>query len=544
MPVIRWLRAHISSNRDSRLLLQAQLPFVGAVGGIALFLLLTDRSLFFRTEIAVAFLITAVSTVAALFVPWRLIAPQWLILVALLDVVTVAILRDATDGVLQGVGILIVFPVLWLAYGFTWRVLVIALLGSLLVVFYPFIRAGALPQNAGDWGNVVVVPTTVFFMAIAVHIAAVQLKAHQRQLRASQATSGDRKVTLEAVTDSIDASVMIFDTDDHPILLNQSARDLIAKSGYTGDAADDGELAVYESDGTTPYALDTAHMSGGIRTDDVVDKLLVVGEADDDPTAISATSRTIVRDNGDLVGTVIVAQDVSAFVNAAHDREQFLQTMSHELRTPLTSILGYLEVIADTIDADNVGIASELDVIKRNSDRLNALISALLTVSAEPRPMSLRNTDLMALVEESVATFERNAELAKVSIETDELDLVTAECDVERVQQIVNNLISNAIKYTPPSGTVRVALSRAGDDAVLEVSDSGQGIDSGEQPLVFDQFFRGRAARQQAVQGVGVGLTIVKSAAEAHGGSVHLSSEPGVGTTVKVRIPLVAASVA
>lgn len=537
MPVLRWLRARISSNRDSRLLLQAQLPFVGAIGGIGLFLLLTNSAVFYRPDTALAFLITLLSTIAALFVPWRRLAPQWLIVVAMLDVATVAILRDATTNVLQGVGILIVFPVLWLAYGFTWRVLIFALLGSLLVVGYPFIRSGSLPQNADDWGNVVVVPTTVFFIAVAVHIAAMQL-------RASREKSGDRKVTLEAVTDSIDASVMIFDSDDHAILMNQSARDLVEKSGYTGDAADDDDLAVFESDGVTPFAVDTSHMTGAIGDDDMVDKLLVVGEADNEPTSISATSRNILRGNGELVGTVIVAQDVSAFVGAAHDREQFLQTMSHELRTPLTSILGYLEVIADTIDADNVGIATELDVIKRNSDRLNALISALLTVSTDPRPMALETVDLSVLINDAVGAFERNAAQAKVSITGTDLAHVTAECDSERMSQIVNNLISNAIKYTPPSGTVTVALTRSVDDALLVVSDSGQGIDSGEQLLVFDRFFRGRAARQQAVQGVGVGLTIVKSAAEAHGGSVDFSSKPGVGTTVSVRIPLVAASVA
>jgi signal transduction histidine kinase len=187
-----------------------------------------------------------------------------------------------------------------------------------------------------------------------------------------------------------------------------------------------------------------------------------------------------------------------------------------------------------------VGIATELDVIKRNSDRLNALVSALLTVSTEPRRVEPAPTDLAALVTDALDAHRSNASTAKVSLGVDDLDPVTAECDAIRVRQLVDNLISNAIKYTPAQGTVTVALTRTDDDAVLVVTDTGLGIDTHEQPLVFDRFFRGTIARQQAVQGVGVGLTIVKEAAEAHGGTVALTSMPGTGTSVTVSIPLVA----
>jgi signal transduction histidine kinase len=548
MAVPRWLRARISNDSESLLLLQAQIPFVAALAGITVFLSLATPAVVTRPDVLVALGIVVVATVSTFTVPWRRFPHQWLISVAVLDVIAIAIIRDATTGVLQGVGILIVFPVLWLAYGFSQRVLVLALIGSLFLVAFPFIRAGVPPRSTFDWGNLLVVPLTVTLIAIAVHIAARQLRSQQGQLhdtatelRQTASTLEDRQVTIEAVVDNVDAGVMVFDTDDKVILVNQPARDILTKSGVTANSATDAELHVFESDGTTVFHIDQDTFAQTLRENDMVDRLLVVGESGGDQTALSTTSRNIHKESGELVGTVVVAHDVSEFVEAAHSRDEFLQTMSHELRTPLTSILGYLEVIADTIDVDNVGIASELDVIKRNSDRLNALISALMSVS-RPRPVLITPTDLKQVIAESVAASATNAARAQVDVRHDDIPTVVAECDETQIRQVVDNLISNAIKYTPATGSIAVSLAVEKTNAVLTVTDTGTGIPTAEQGHVFDRFYRGRVARAQAIQGVGIGLTIVKEAVTAHGGTVSIASREGDGTAVTVSIPLVHAT--
>jgi signal transduction histidine kinase len=142
------------------------------------------------------------------------------------------------------------------------------------------------------------------------------------------------------------------------------------------------------------------------------------------------------------------------------------------------------------------------------------------------------------VVTDALAASQLAARRGRVEIRHEHIPSVTAECDPARVRQVVDNLISNAIKYTPAGGTVTVSLAHDDDDAVFTVSDSGFGITDDEKPLVFDRFFRGRIAQEQAVQGVGIGLTIVKEAAEAHGGTVAIDSTVGTGTTVTVRLPL------
>jgi len=545
MAVIHWLRAHMSTNSDTRLLLQAQLPFVAALTGIVVFLGVTNWDILVSADVLVALGIVAAATIIALLVPWRRFAHQWLISVTVLDMVAIAIIRDATTGVLQGVGILILFPVIWLAYGFSVRVFILAIIGALFLVLFPFIRSGSLPQTTFDWGNVIIIPLTVTLISVSVHIAARQLRSQQgelldtaTELRQTASTLEDRQVTIEAVVDNVDAGVMVFSPDDKVILVNQPARDILAKSGVGADTPSDAPLDVFESDGSTLFHIDQETFAQTLRENDMVDRLLVVGETGGDQTALSTTSRNIHKESGELVGTVVVAHDVSEFVEAAHSRDEFLQTMSHELRTPLTSILGYLEVIADTIDADNVGIASELDVIKRNSDRLNALINALMSVS-RPRPVLITPTDLRQVIDESVAASAKNAARARVDVSYEATTPVVAECDETQIRQVVDNLISNAIKYTPPTGSVAVSLLVEDESAVLTVADTGTGIPASEHELVFDRFYRGQTAREQAVQGVGIGLTIVKEAVTAHGGTVSIVSGEGDGTAVTVSIPLV-----
>ena len=226
-------------------------------------------------------------------------------------------------------------------------------------------------------------------------------------------------------------------------------------------------------------------------------------------------------------------------------KDEFVASVSHELRTPLTSILGYLEMMVD-------GGAGELTreqlsflaTIERNSTRLQSLVGDLLDVARlETSTPSLDRSgqDLQSIVWECVASAsvvaeDRGLTLTLVAEEIPELDL-----DPVRVGQVIDNLLSNALKFTPPGGSVEVRLSRVEDRAVVEVVDTGTGMSAAEQEQVFERFYRTESAVKQAIQGTGLGLAISKSIVEAHGGAISVKSSPGLGTTFRVELPIPAA---
>ena len=222
-------------------------------------------------------------------------------------------------------------------------------------------------------------------------------------------------------------------------------------------------------------------------------------------------------------------------------RDEFVATVSHELRTPLTSILGYLELISDdTATARTAEQQAFLEIVQRNAERLVTLVSDLLLVAeARDRKLTLevRDVDLSELAVECVAAAKPAADAREIELTLTGGESGRLQGDRTRLAQVMDNLISNAIKFTPPGG--RVAVRTATDDghSTFEVSDSGAGISTADQAQLFSPFFRSRTATAQSIQGTGLGLTITKAIVEAHRGSISVESALGAGTTFVVQIP-------
>jgi PAS domain S-box-containing protein len=262
-----------------------------------------------------------------------------------------------------------------------------------------------------------------------------------------------------------------------------------------------------------------------------------------------------------LVGVSHVVRDISSAVQAERERErllaelaaqneqlrevdrlkdEFVASVSHELRTPLTSIRGYLELIRDdqVLDDEHDGM---LGIVDRNAERLLELVNDLLfsaqVAAGKPVRLALEDVDLAEIVTHAVAAAEPRAEKAAVTLELD-AQHATAHGDPRGLAQVTDNLISNAIKFTPKGGTVRVTLKvNEGLATTLIVKDSGVGIAENEQTELFTRFFRTKSATDDAVQGSGLGLSIVKSIVEAHGGTITVESTLGVGTSFTVALP-------
>jgi signal transduction histidine kinase len=221
-------------------------------------------------------------------------------------------------------------------------------------------------------------------------------------------------------------------------------------------------------------------------------------------------------------------------------KDEFISLVSHELRTPLTSIRGYLELLLDDsrLDDEQQGF---LGIIDRNSNRLLGLVSDLLMltqIEAGGLQFDLGPVDLEEVVRESIETATPSAEAGGVELGLTVERLPAIRGHRLRLAQVLDNLISNALKFTPSGGRVDVRLSAADGTAVIEVQDTGLGIAEDEQQQLFERFFRSAQATRNAIPGTGLGLTISKAIVERHGGRIELESSEGVGTTVRVCLPL------
>jgi signal transduction histidine kinase len=222
-------------------------------------------------------------------------------------------------------------------------------------------------------------------------------------------------------------------------------------------------------------------------------------------------------------------------------KDDFVALVSHELRTPLTSIRGYTELLLDAEDDEQH--RQFLEVINRNADRLLSLVSDLLLIAeiqSGKLNLELTEVHLGQLVDEAGASARPTAAASEIEL------TVTAGADAcvlgdrSRLGQVLDNLISNAIKFTPRGGRVGLTLSSNGGIARIDVSDTGIGIPASEQHRVFGRFFRSSAAREAAIKGTGLGLAITHGIIESHGGAISFASTPHEGTTFTVKLPLLA----
>jgi two-component system phosphate regulon sensor histidine kinase PhoR len=231
--------------------------------------------------------------------------------------------------------------------------------------------------------------------------------------------------------------------------------------------------------------------------------------------ALMATSQFVKRASGELIGTVVATHDVTPLAAAIRSRDEFLTTVSHELRTPLTNVIGYLELIEDGIDIAHLGIASEFGIVQRNTHRLLGLINDLLTTAEGQASLERRPFDVAELVTN-----------------------VVAEIDADRIADVLDKLLSNALKFNRDGGAISVTVESRGTDAVVRISDTGIGIAPADLRRIFERFFRSSAVREGEVAGSGLGLSTAKVIVDSHLGTMTAESVVDEGTTIELRLPV------
>jgi signal transduction histidine kinase len=385
-----------------------------------------------------------------------------------------------------------------------------------MVLWMAATKIGDLQQDAVQ---IVVRTIALLLLGGFSALAGLQLRA---QVRARRDTAQLQSSLLDATLDGI----VLTDADGDVLISNKPLRLMAMELGLP-------------LTGTVPERL-LAIADKMTEPDRYRERMLELakapGEASIDEFEVAGTGRvfrgyTVPVEHDRRIWTL---REVTADRELDRMRDAFVATVSHELRTPLTSISGFLEMMEDEEHALGEAGKQYLDVIRRATERLHALVEDLLLIAqieAQRIELELEVAERACLAAQPAATEKRI-----------ELDVVadhppTVLADERRLNQVVDNLLSNAIKFTPAGGAVTIAVAADPAGARLAVADTGIGVPEDEQKQVFSRFFRASTATRRAIPGTGLGLAICHALIEQHGGSIEFRSREGQGTEVVVTLP-------
>src|SRR5438477_2150711 len=351
----------------------------------------------------------------------------------------------------------------------------------------------------------------------------------------------ERSARLDSILGSMTDGLWVYDANGQVVDVNQAALTMFGLASRS-EAIENGSFARFSlryPDGRFIPAEDLPY-ARALRGHTVPDYLAIgrhlISTKDLDLSIAAAP----IESNG-IVGAVLVIRDITALQELDRKKDEFLSVASHELRTPLTTIKGYTQLLAQTVnDLPPEERATYLGAVLGEIDRMMGLISELLDVSRietnrlQIHPQPIRWIDF---IERRASAFRVQNPARNIRFDATESDL-TVVADPDRMRQVVDNLLSNALKYSPEGTDIDVVVMRTDGNVLTSVIDRGIGIPRDEIPQLFERFHRARNVSSRYYGGLGLGLYIAKAIVEAHHGSIAVVSEEGQGATFTIRLPL------
>ncbi len=472
----------------------------------------------------------------ALLGPWEVWPHPWSAVVPLCDMVVIGLVNydHFVTGLATGVGIMVIFPVLWLGREFGRSGVLLAVLGTVAVISLPTLWM--MDTGIEATSRAIVYPVVALMCAMSMHVMTTEWTRQRNELQ-------EARNLHEAILQTVDVGIVKIDRDGVFVAMNptqQRFMDLAYPDGHLGLAGETGYVyAENRQTALTRGELPTYRASQGETFSDYV---VWVGKDIASRRALSVSCRPITDNLGRFNGAVLGFHDITDLMRALQVKDDFVASVSHELRTPLTSILGYVDIVLDD-DANTLplDVTRHLEVVNRNAMRLMRLVGDLLHTASSQQGKVVLDTQLTDLASMLVNVIDRarpEADKRFVRILTELDDVPALIVDQARICEVLGHLVSNAVKYSHEGGIVKVALAQVDHQVRITVRDSGIGISGQDQSRLFTKFFRADQVESAAIPGVGLGLAITKSIVEAHGGRIELDSELGAGTTVQVRLPL------
>ena len=348
-------------------------------------------------------------------------------------------------------------------------------------------------------------------------------------IKSSMEEIDQEKIKLETVLRNMNDGVIAFDTHQHIMFINPEAKSMLDILDYDVDnILFDEYFSKYDVGVCLAEILYLDHYETISKDISVNGKFF------------KAYFASFKVDDEKTDGVVVVIQDVTESQRLEISRREFVANVSHELKTPLTTIKTYAETLCDsTNDADEQRF---LNVIIREVDRMTRIVKELLTLSSfDSNKITIMKTDfqLEDLVSDVVTKMKFQAIDNKLTLNyTPLIKVPTISADIDRIEQVITNIVSNSIKYTAEGGTVEVFTGYIYNEAYIKIKDNGVGIPESDLPHIFERFYRVDKARSREKGGTGLGLAIAYEIVNLHGGTIKINSEYQKGTEVIIKLPV------
>lgn len=349
------------------------------------------------------------------------------------------------------------------------------------------------------------------------------------KLREANATTESERRKLKSVLTFMTDGVIATDRKGNVVLMNNRAEQL---------------LNVYRHDVTGNSILDLLKIRKDYKIMDLynIENSIVLDFSTDDETILLRANFSVVKkDSGLANGLIAVIHDVTEQEQIDMERREFVANVSHELRTPLTTMKSYLEALQDGAVEDAALASKFLGVTQRETERMIRLVNDLLQLSrldSKDYKIHLERTDYLAFCQSIMDRFEMSKKQNIEFVRQFPKGSFYVLMDRDKLTQVIDNIISNAIKYSPEGGIITFAIRRRGNKIRTMISDQGVGIPKENLPKIFNRFYRVDRARSRKLGGTGLGLAIAKEMVEAQGGEIWAESDWNRGTTIHFILPL------
>lgn len=349
-----------------------------------------------------------------------------------------------------------------------------------------------------------------------------------KKLQESQATTEGERRKLSSILSHMTDGVIATDRRGKIILINEPAADMLDVSRET----------VLSQELVSLLKIEDLHHFEDLLNEQ--DSVILDYSKKDEPYILRASFSVIQSETGFVSGLITVLHDITEQEKIDMERREFVSNVSHELRTPLTTMRSYLEALADGAWEDKEIAPRFLTVTQNETERMIRLVNDLLKLSKMDSRDYQLNKEWVNIIEYFHHVIDR-FEMAKEQNVTFKRKLPNAdlfvEVDLDKLTQVLDNIISNALKYSPEGGKITFRARELDELIELSISDQGMGIPKDNLKKIFERFYRVDKARTRKMGGSGLGLAIAKEMVEAHGGEIWARSEEGKGTTIYLTLP-------